>query len=368
MKDNMKNDFFILFIDDEEKSTKYFEEILRDNFEIMIATSADEGWQIIENSFNKIAVVICNQKMPDFNGVKLLTNLRYKYPNIIRILTTAYANLEDNIVAINQSNVFGFLAKPWKIEEVQKLLYDALTEYKAHLALIALAGSIAHQIRSPLSSASYAVSFVNDILENSYRKAASDELITISKKDFDEISQVLAIASSCSNRGNMIIDMILNNIKQKEIDKSKFRHISIASVIKAAIDEYAFGQNEKNRIDIKISEDFLFRGDENIMVFVLFNLLKNAIYYMAGKPESKITITTSRGMEENFLYFRDTGPGIVEDKIPSVFDGFMTSRKKEGTGLGLPFCKRAMDSFGGKIECNSKLGEYTEFVLSFPRC
>lgn len=362
----MSTNLKILFIDDEAITTKYFEKMFGGDFNIITTNDPKEGWKIIESRSNEIAVVICDQKMPDASGVDLLSKLRYQYPNIVRILTTAYANLEDNILAINQGNVFGYLTKPWKPEDVHKVIYDAVSEYKARLTLIALAGSIAHEIRNPLSSAGYAASFVKSTLEEA--KAKSFDRIEISKKELSEILQMLEIASNCAVRGNMIIDMILNNIREKPIDKSKFHHITISSVIKAAMNEYAFGQDEKRRIAINIKEDFLFRGDETILVFVLFNLLKNAIYYMSAKPEASITITTSQGDRENFLYFKDTGPGVDPEKIPVIFESFVTSGKKNGTGLGLPFCKRAMESFSGSIECNSKLGEYTEFVLSFPRC
>ena len=69
----------------------------------------------------------------------------------------------------------------------------------------------------------------------------------------------------------------------------------------------------------------------------------------------------------NYLYFRDTGPGIPEYKLESIFESFMTSGKAEGTGLGLPFCRRVVTVFDGKIVCNSKLGEYTEFTIFFPK-
>ena len=69
----------------------------------------------------------------------------------------------------------------------------------------------------------------------------------------------------------------------------------------------------------------------------------------------------------NYLYFRDTGPGIPEYKLESIFESFMTSGKAEGTGLGLPFCRRVVTAFDGKIVCNSKLGEYTEFTIFFPQ-
>jgi two-component system CAI-1 autoinducer sensor kinase/phosphatase CqsS len=63
----------------------------------------------------------------------------------------------------------------------------------------------------------------------------------------------------------------------------------------------------------------------------------------------------------------NNGPAIPIDKIKNLFEPFYTSGKKEGTGLGLDFCKKTMESFGGKIECESEIGKFTKFILSFPK-
>ena len=67
----------------------------------------------------------------------------------------------------------------------------------------------------------------------------------------------------------------------------------------------------------------------------------------------------------NIIYFRDTGLGIGEDELEKIFDGFFTT-KEGGTGAGLAYCKRTIQNFHGKIECESVVGEYCEFKISLP--
>jgi len=235
-------------------------------------------------------------------------------------------------------------------------------------SLEALGGSIAHELRNPLGSIHQSAYILIKKLHEITQSREKNRVI-ISKKEIAEIEELLEIIDHSSVRGNMVIDMILSNIKDKEVDKSKFKVYKVSEVVEVAIKEFAFaGSAERAKLSSNLKDDFYFKGNENMFVFVLFNLLKNALYYLKTYPKSRITITSKKGNDGfNYLYFRDTGPGIPEYKLESIFESFMTSGKAEGTGLGLPFCRRVITAFDGKIVCNSKLGEYTEFTIFFPK-
>lgn len=207
--------------------------------------------------------------------------------------------------------------------------------------LKSLAASIAHETRNPLSS-------IKSCCE-------------IIKNNLDEAVEYLNLIDVSSNRGLMISDMILANIREEEIDKSNFIDLSIAGIVNKAIKEYAFeSQKEKLLVNINLDNDFTFKGDETMTIFILFNLLKNSLYYKA-----KINIWLDDN--KKCLYFKDNGVGIPADKLDHIFDSFFTSNKKGGTGLGLPFCKRIIQAFDGGITCNSKEDEGAEFILSFSK-
>ena len=114
-------------------------------------------------------------------------------------------------------------------------------------------------------------------------------------------------------------------------------------------------------VRLNLENDFIFKGDENMMIFVIFNLLKNALYYKA-----KIEIRSEIKSDGNYLYFKDYGPGIGADKLELIFESFFTSGKKDGTGLGLPFCRRIMRAFDGEIICKSEVNKGAEFEMKFP--
>ena len=138
--------------------------------------------------------------------------------------------------------------------------------------------------------------------------------------------------------------------------------------IHTALNSYAFSKpNLRDKIITNFEQDFQFYRDENLLVFVIFNLLKNALYYVSNCPKGEIQLWSERSNDKNILYFKDNGPGISQENLPYIFEHFMTSGKKQdGTGLGLVFCRRVMNAFSGDISCHSVEGDGATFILSFP--
>ena len=90
---------------------------------------------------------------------------------------------------------------------------------------------------------------------------------------------------------------------------------------------------ERGRVRVHVIEDFDFRADETAYLFVLFNLIKNALYYMALDPGARITITVA----DNQVMVHDTGPGVAPDALARLFQPFALGgqgrRHRPGPGL-----------------------------------
>lgn len=222
-----------------------------------------------------------------------------------------------------------------------------------------LGGTIAHEMRNPLSQVKQGFSILKKELSRSREQ--------LSKEDFETMDSMVDMGSNVCERANMMIDMLLQNIKNEKINPATFKVVSIAEVVQTAVGEYAFsGSEQREAVRLALDQDFECKGDDTLLIYVLFNLLKNALFFFPTKLDFQIAIRLEKGEENNALYFRDTGPGIPKEKRSTIFDSFMTSGKKGGTGLGLAFCKRVMTAFGGNIECDSVVGQWTEFTLTFP--
>jgi len=117
----------LLIVDDEPNVCDSVHDLLRREFRVLKANSAQEGYEIMRNE--EVHIVMSDQRMPQITGVELLAKVKSKYPQAVRMLFTGFADLESIIAAINQGHIFGFLKKPWQPEELEAAVRQAAQEY-----------------------------------------------------------------------------------------------------------------------------------------------------------------------------------------------------------------------------------------------
>ena len=117
----------ILIVDDEPNVCDSVHDLLRREFRVLKAHSAQEGYRIMQEE--EVHIVMSDQRMPQITGVELLAKVRSHYPHAVRMLFTGFADLESIIAAINQGHIYGFLKKPWQPEELEAAVRQAAAEY-----------------------------------------------------------------------------------------------------------------------------------------------------------------------------------------------------------------------------------------------
>ncbi|GAB2842136.1 hypothetical protein GCM10027277_06570 [Pseudoduganella ginsengisoli] len=133
----------ILYVDDEATALKYFQRALDTLAPVLTADSVDEGKTLLDAHADRIAVLVSDQRMPGAYGNELLAYARDRYPHIVRILTTAYSELEHTVEAVNQGQIQRYIQKPWDIAALRMELRQALD-------LARLRGEHAHLLREKL--------------------------------------------------------------------------------------------------------------------------------------------------------------------------------------------------------------------------
>ena len=117
----------LLVIDDEMDVCDSVHDLLRRDFRVLKAKSADEGLGLLKA--NEVHIIMTDQRMPKVTGVELLTNIMRGHPQAVRMLFTGYADFDSLIQAINQGHVYKFLKKPWQPNELEQAVHDAAAEY-----------------------------------------------------------------------------------------------------------------------------------------------------------------------------------------------------------------------------------------------
>lgn len=223
---------------------------------------------------------------------------------------------------------------------------------------------IAHEMRNPLSALKSSVDVLRTILPAQpmdQRHGAH-----IDGQDLSLLYEILKNADDVIHSGNETIDLLLTSIDENRVSTSTFKKQRAEQVVSHALKSFSYKRSlDRQAVSLSVEADFDFFGSDTLLKFALYNLLKNAFYYQNGE-QFAIDVTLTRDAQHNMIKVRDNGVGIAPDRLEEIFKDFYTFGKNGSYGLGLPFCRKVMRSFGGNISCESVLGEWTEFTLSFP--
>ncbi|MGE0085647.1 MAG: response regulator [Desulfococcaceae bacterium] len=118
----------LLVIDDEQEILKSLKRQFRKKYNVYLANSAEEGSRILCGE--PIQVIISDQRMPGITGTEFFRKIKTEHPDAIRLILTAYADIEAVIAAINDGNVFRYIHKPWDPEQMESVVCEAFRYYR----------------------------------------------------------------------------------------------------------------------------------------------------------------------------------------------------------------------------------------------
>jgi two-component system, response regulator PhcR len=373
----------VLYVDDEPQSRKYFARTFGAELRVLTAESVAAAERVLAAEGDGVGVLVTDQRMPGETGVELLARAKERYPTVVRLLTTAYADLEAAAAAVNRGEIHRYILKPWDIEALRadlraclRLHLDRRAErdlLKARRQTMAvLASHVAHELATPLAAiASAAVGLARHLpaLAAAYRREGGHPPGTPDHIP-EPVLRALALAPATvlesANRSRVLIGLLLMNAGNASALAESVSRVSIGTVVEEALRGYAFGPGERELVLVE-GADFEVLGSPTLLIHVLYNLLKNALDAVRAAGKGEIRIGIEPGGLWNRLDLADTGSGIPEDSMPYIFDEFFSLKGPgRGTGMGLAFCRRVMESLGGQILCRSRLGEYTRLELRFP--
>jgi two-component system NtrC family sensor kinase len=135
--------YAVLYVDDEEQALKYFRRGFEKQFRVLTASNVAQGITLLEDPTSAIGVVISDQKMPGRTGVDLLTEVKKRWPAIVRVLTTAHTEIEDAVAAVNAGAIYKYINKPAEFPLLREVLTEALAIHRQTIERDALASTLA---------------------------------------------------------------------------------------------------------------------------------------------------------------------------------------------------------------------------------
>lgn len=357
----------ILVVDDSPENIQVLTAVLHTEFRVKAALNGERALKIAASSPSP-ELILLDIMMPDMDGYEVIDQLKSDpaTAHIPVIFVTAMTQEVDEEKGLNLGAV-DYITKP-----ISPVI--VLARVKTHLALHRqsreleisykklqqmellrdnLVHMLVHDMRTPVSVMEMSLSLLKDDIGN--------DLNVENQLDLDD----------ALNGTKKLIKMIndLLDVSRMESGKMPLQRVR-TNVVRIAEDAIAQVRKLAEEINLSLDtehEEILVACDPEIIIRVILNFLHNALKFTPAGGSVTVTITIKDGSVK--VAVADTGPGIPDEFQDHVFDKFGQTREARqylSSGLGLTFCKLAIDSHQGEIGVESEPGKGSRFWFSLP--
>ena len=363
----------LLVVDDDATNRDVLSRRLeRQGHEVRTAGSGEEALRLMREA--PFETVLLDIMMPDMDGYEVLRQIKSDpWLEDVPVIMISAIDEVQSVVRCIEAGAEDYLAKPFdptllkarigaclekkRGRDRESILYEQLQRnYKRLLELEKMRDDmrnmIVHDLRTTLTSVIVGMEMVS-----------SNGSLNRTQKE------MMGIAMS---GGRTLLGMIndLLDVEKMEAGAATLQYepLSAPQLVHAAVEQVTpLATMERTTIATAIEPGLpAFAGDANKLTRTLVNLLANAIKFTR---RGTVTIGASRHPSGGIQFsVRDTGQGIPAEAFDRIFEKFgqLDSESKIGTGLGLAFCKLAVEAHGGTIEVTSTIGEGSTFSFVLP--
>ncbi|MEW5803828.1 MAG: response regulator [bacterium] len=354
----------ILLIDDDVSISKMLSNVFR--YEGYVVSTAENGRKGLEllSSRQETAVVICDIKMPEMDGEKVLEQIRIHYPLIPVIMLTGFLELETAI-SVMRKGAFDYVTKPVNDERLLEVVERAIHHKERMIeelrkkgqeekmaALGRLTAGFAHNLNNPLSCI-----------------IAYTEFLKVKYPQEPRLDKML----SAANKMYAIISNMLDKTR-KEHERKKVR-INLNRILTEELEFFDADLEFKHQVEkyLELAEDLPdIEGVYSDLSQCFSNLIKNALDAMRQSDQKKLMVKTGWNEHALFVDIIDSGCGIRKEDLPKLFEPFYSTKSRQGeegpkgTGLGLYSSYQLLRPYGVTFDVQSEVGKGTTFRVLFP--
>ena len=378
----------VVYVDDERANRVVFEANLKTEFRIVSVPDAKTALEVLDRE--EVAVLVTDIRMQEMDGLELLRIAKDRHPQTLRMVITAYSDVDPILRAINEGLVARYIVKPWNRDELRQVLRWAtevwtfgkdsaelqrrLLETERLASLGSIAAAYVHDLKTPLMMVNVTLDQLRELAETVRAMHTAIEKSNIDDgvksqllEQIDSAPELISDAKQASDDLKGMIALLNEFIKPGSkrgeppvIDPLPIVHHAVLMHQRIATAQMPIsyrGPRELPHIRMSPVE----------LTQVMINLLGNATQAVAarGEPNKHVAVEASMQGDMLELRVRDEGVGMSADVLKRVGTPWFTTRK-EGTGLGIANCQRLVGSAGGRLRIESEPGVGTTVTILLP--
>ena len=309
--------------------------------------------------------------------VKSINNDITKITEGMKNIISNQDNIDGNKLPITSNDVVGELVKSFNdIQDLTKQNIekihdnqDQLVEQERLASLGQMIGGIAHNLKTPIMSIAGAAEGLNDLI-NEFDNSIGNPIVN--NDDFHDIAKDMYEWTNKIKSYTEYMSDVITAVKGQTVALSNEDDISftLSELFKRV--NILMKHELKNSIvylntSMQIDENTVIRGDVNSLVQVINNMISNAIQAYNGEPGKSIDFIASLDGNNVILTIKDYGPGLPDKVKEKLFKEMITTKGKNGTGLGLYMSYSTIKAhFNGNITFESSEGNGTTFNIILP--
>jgi len=379
----------VLYVDDERPNRIVFEQSLGVEFNVRVLPDGKSAIQVLEQ--DEVAVLITDMRMPEMTGDQLLRIAKDRWPGVIRMVITAYSDIEPILEAINQGLVARYIVKPWQRDELVQLLHWAvegwtfgkesgalqrrLLETERLATLGSIAGAVIHDLNQPLAGL---VINSDRLLQLADAGEPLRQLLAGTRLDRDDRERVEELADELLELSKDLHD---NAVHLRSVTQglAQFLYSRPTGTAPLATDPLPLVRNAIavcHDIAVRARGSIVYDGAQELpkvrmaateLTQVLINLISNAAQAVlaTGEPDRRVDVVVRPDGHMVVFEIRDQGVGMAPDVLAKVGTPFFTTRK-DGIGLGLAQVQRLVGKVGGSFRLDSAPGSGTTVTFALP--
>jgi two-component system response regulator PhcR len=367
-----RNAVTVLYVDDEAMARKYFVRAYESEFDMLEADGVDAALAVLASG-RHIDVLVTDYRMPLRVGGELLRHVELHHPHIVRILVTAYADKDVLIDTVNGGDIFRVLEKPLDMDMVRSTLHlaaqrarDRGTRQATLRAIEEALAFLAHELNTPLATIA---NFARGIQRRGDPAPAQLGHAETPVADAAEMAAAAARIHENVRYCQAVLNSFVESVKLASTatgNLSGHAGSSARQLLSSLLDVYPLTPAQRGAIALDVRSDFAVAALPNCVALVLSSVLSNALRAVDGHPEPALSFLIQAGTRPQ-IRLNDNGSGIPREILDRLLlDPITMHANGGGSGWGLIFCNRIMQSFGGSIEVTSEQGRYTTVTLNFP--